>query len=158
MRILFAVFAVVAAGLLLAAQGAGAADSWGGSSSGGDTPLDQAGAKVDAGDYEGAIIALEQIVAGDPDNADAHNYLGYSNRKLGRVDDAMTHYMRALEIDPEHLGANEYLGELYLELGDLAAAEQRLEVLDDACGLFGCDEYDALEEKIEAYKQEHASR
>ncbi len=117
-----------------------------------DTPLDQAAKAVDSGNYRDAIPMLLSIVATDPVNADAHNYLGYSQRKLGQYDDAKINYLKALQIDPEHKGANEYLGELYLELGDLDAAEERLEVLDDACGFFGCEEYDELEEKIEAFK------
>ncbi|MCP4330745.1 MAG: tetratricopeptide repeat protein [Alphaproteobacteria bacterium] len=117
-----------------------------------DSPLDKAAQAVDAGDYGQAVPTLEEIVESDPTSADALNYLGYSHRKLGQYEIAKTYYLRALEVDPEHKGANEYLGELYLEQGDLAAAEERLEVLDDACGFFGCEEYDELEEKIEAFR------
>ena len=120
-----------------------------------DSPLDTAAKAVDAGDFSGAIPILQAVVAKDPDSADAYNYLGYAHRKLGQVDEAKVYYLKALEIDPKHKGANEYLGELYLELDDVAGAEARLEVLDDACGLFGCEEFDELEEKIEAYKKGH---
>ncbi len=54
-------------------------------------------------------------------------------------------------MQPKHLGANEYLGGLYLELGELSQAEQRLAVLDKAC-FFGCEEYSELKQAIKDYK------
>jgi Flp pilus assembly protein TadD len=123
---------------------------------GGDTPknkdLAQAWALLGKGGYAEAIPLLEKVVAAEPKNADAYNYLGFSHRKLGDTEAALGFYRRALEIKPKHLGANEYLGELYLELGDLKKAEERLAVLDKAC-FFGCDEYSDLKKAIKAYKK-----
>ncbi|MEZ5666710.1 MAG: tetratricopeptide repeat protein [Alphaproteobacteria bacterium] len=110
----------------------------------------QAQAAVDAGDYANAIAALNQVVAAEPGNADALNLLGYSTRSLDRFTEAMGFYERALAIDPEHLGANEYYGELLIKMGDIEGAQERLAVLDEVCFL-GCDEYDALAEAIDAY-------
>lgn len=107
---------------------------------------------VKAQDYAGAVALLEGFVAINPGNADAWNELGYSQRKLGQLDAALQSYNRALAIEPEHRGANEYLGELYLEMGDLAKAKQRLAVLDSACWL-PCEEYTELKERIEAYER-----
>jgi Flp pilus assembly protein TadD len=104
-----------------------------------------------AEDYVGAIPLLRKSVAADSRNADAYNLLGFSHRKLGQIDAALAHYGKALTLEPEHRGANEYLGELYLELGDLAKAQERLDVFDDAC-FFGCEEYRELKAKIKAYK------
>src|SRR3546814_14717232 len=87
---------------------------------------------VEDGKYAEAIPLLEQVVAKDAKNADALNYLGYSNRQLGNNDAALAHYQAALAVEPDHRGANEYLGELYLTLGDLPKAEERLDVLDGA--------------------------
>jgi len=56
-----------------------------------------------------------------------------------------------LAIDPEHRGANEYLGELYLQTNDLAKAKERLNKLDDIC-YFGCEEFDDLKSAIAAYE------
>ena len=111
---------------------------------------------VEAGDYAGAIPLLQKAIAADPTNADAHNYLGFSHRKLGNVDVALTHYGKALELKPKHRGANEYLGELYLELGQLDKAKERLKALDRAC-FFGCDEYRELKAKIKAYQAKASS-
>ena len=116
----------------------------------------QAARLVEAGDYAGAIPLLQKSVDADPNNADAYNLLGFSHRKLGDVEIALAHYRRALELEPGHRGANEYLGELYLELGRLDAARERLEVLDDAC-FFGCEEYSELKAKIEAYMAQTGS-
>lgn len=108
-------------------------------------------AAVKANNYSQAIPLLEQVVAKDPRNADALNYLGYSNREMGKLDAAMTYYEKALAVDPKHRGAHEYLGELYLKKGDVAKAEAQLAKLDDLC-TFGCEEYRELKRKIAAAK------
>ncbi len=155
-------FTRMALALVLAlALGAGQARAFGGGSSSTSTKKDdsdyaQAVKLVDAGDYAGAIPLLQKSIAADPTNADAHNYLGFSHRKLGNVDVALTHYGKALELKPKHRGANEYLGELYLDLGQMDKAKERLKVLDDAC-FFGCDEYRELKAKIEAYQAKASS-
>jgi Flp pilus assembly protein TadD len=92
----------------------------------------------------------------DADNADAWNYLGFAYRNLQRFDKAFAAYNQALLIDSDHDGANEYLGELYLMVGDLDSAEQQLQVLDDNC-TFSCDEYNELKDAIAQYKAEHGS-
>ncbi len=63
----------------------------------------------------------------------------------------MIAYQKALAIKPDHRGANEYIGELYLETGKPAKARERLKVLDSAC-FFGCEEYDELKAAIAAYE------
>ncbi len=112
--------------------------------------------EIDKKNYEAAIPLLQKVVASDPQDADAYNYLGYTHRQLGKMEDAVGFYEKALAIDPEHLSANEYLGELWLQVGDLGKAEQRLEVLDDAC-FFGCDQYYKLRDAIDAYKKRTGS-
>ncbi len=112
-----------------------------------------AGAKaVKAEDYAGAIPLLSQAVAADPGNADAYNLLGYSHRKLGRLDAALGFYQTALTLAPEHRDANEYLGELYLKMNNLKAAEGRLAVLDRVCPS-SCEEFEELRDKIAAYRK-----
>ena len=98
-----------------------------------------------------AIDELKRI--NDPGNADWNNLMGYSLRKAKTPDleGAERFYSEALRINPDHRGALEYSGELYLIKGDLATAEQRLAVLDKACR-FGCEEYTDLKKAIERYK------
>lgn len=102
--------------------------------------------------FERAVKHLTKAVQENPKDADAHNLLGYSYRKIGNKDKAFEHYFKSLEIEPQHRGANEYLGELYLETDQLAKAEERLGVLDKAC-FFPCEEYTDLKDAIEGYKK-----
>ena len=113
-------------------------------------------AEIDKKNYAAAIPLLRKVVASDPEDADAYNHLGYTHRQLGKMDEAIGFYQKALAIEPDHLGANEYLGELWLQVGELAKAEQRLEVLDDAC-FFGCDQFYKLRDAIDAYKKKAGS-
>jgi len=103
------------------------------------------------GDYDVAIDKLARLHEEDPKDADVLNLLGYGYRKSGDYDLARGYYLQALTIEPKHRGANEYLGELYLETEQLDKAEERLAVLDGACWL-GCGEYTDLKESIEKYK------
>lgn len=106
---------------------------------------------TEEGNFEAAIGFFTKVIGSDPTSADGYNMLGFSHRKLGNVESAFENYKTALEIDPKHLGANEYIGELYLETGDLTAAEKHLDVLDAAC-TFGCEAYTDLKTAIKKYK------
>ena len=106
---------------------------------------------IEDGNYDRAITLLERVTAKEPKNANALNLLGYSNRQLGNNDVALANYKAALKLNPRHRGANEYMGRLYLIMGELEKAEERLAVLDDAC-FFGCKEYTMLKEAIADYK------
>ncbi|MBL6954911.1 MAG: tetratricopeptide repeat protein [Alphaproteobacteria bacterium] len=106
---------------------------------------------LDAKDWTGAINLLERDVAANIATADTHNYLGYAHRKLGQFEMAFKHYGLALKMNPEHRGANEYVGETYLAVGDLAMAKKHLAALDRIC-FFGCKEYDDLKAAIAAYR------
>ena len=99
-----------------------------------------------------AIKHLERATRISPNNPDVYNLLGYSHRKLDKLEQAFDNYRKALKLDSRHLGANEYIGELYLRNNSIKKAEEHLEVLDDVC-LFGCDEYDNLKDAIEKYKK-----
>ena len=113
--------------------------------------LDKAESAIDARNYQNAIPILEDVVEADPENANAYNLLGFAFRNLGDYGKSETYYDQALTIDPKHKGANEYLGELYLKLGQLEKAEAQLARLDDIC-FFSCEEYDDLKAAIETYK------
>ncbi len=107
-------------------------------------------------EYEESIARLDEALRDDPDDADLLNLMAFSNRKLGKFDIAFDFYQKALEIEPKHRGANEYLGELYLQLGQPEEAEKRLQVLDKAC-FFGCGEYDKLKQAIAEYRKKNPS-
>jgi len=112
---------------------------------------------VEAKNWQGALDAFNKVVAKDPRNADAHNYLGYTYRKSGQLDLAFKQYEEALRLDPRHRGAHEYVGEAYLMTGNLAKAEEHLKALDSIC-FFGCEEYRELKKAVAEYKQKTASK
>lgn len=122
--------------------------SGGSSGDGGDNEmLAAARSDIESGRYEAAIERLQELETSQPEDADVYNLLGYAYRKLERYQRAERYYREALELEPEHRGANEYLGQLYLETGRPDKARERLRVLDDAC-TFGCEEYDELRAAI----------
>jgi tetratricopeptide (TPR) repeat protein len=126
----------------------------GGYSNDRNSPLTPIYELIEAENYQGAVDELSKMLDEKPMDADLFNLLAYSQRKLKRFDEALVNYQKALEIEPEHRGANEYLGELYLQTGQLDKAVERLKVLDEAC-YFGCDEFDELEQAIENYRIEN---
>jgi len=113
--------------------------------------LAAARAQIAAKSWRGAIEELKKV--NDPASADWNNLMGYSLRKakVPDYDAAERYYDEALRIEPQHRGALEYSGELYLMKGDLPKAEQRLAALDKACRL-PCDEYTELKKAVAAYK------
>jgi Flp pilus assembly protein TadD len=107
---------------------------------------------IEARDWNAAIKSFTAAALRAPDNADIQNYLGYANRNAGKLDAAFKHYQRALELNPKHRGAHEYIGEAYLMKQDLANAEKHLAALGRLC-LLPCEEYADLRAKIAAYKK-----
>ena len=103
-------------------------------------------------DYSSAIPLLRRELKRNSTDADAHNYMGYALRKSNDLKNSAVHYAKALEINPKHLGALEYQGELFLTIGNLDLAKVNLQKLDKLCWL-GCDEYDDLRASIEDYQQ-----
>ena len=91
--------------------------------------------------YDKLIKAYEK----DKKNADVLNYLGFTLRKKGDYEKAEIYYLKGLELDSEHLGINEYLGELYVETNRIDLAKKRLDVLNGC----KCEEYEELKELIE---------
>ena len=112
-----------------------------------DTGYNEAEKAVKAKQYEDAIKKLELVVAKEPRNVDALNYLAYSHRELGRHDVSMRYYQQALAINANHRGANEYLGQLYLKTGKMKEAQAQLAKLQKLCGK-GCEEYESLRTAI----------
>jgi tetratricopeptide (TPR) repeat protein len=119
-----------------------------------ENPNITAGRKaIEAKDYKAAVGHLTKAIQEVPKEADAHSMLGFSYRKLGSFDKSMEHYQIALKLDPTHLSAHEYLGELYLDMNQLPNAEKQLAALKKQCPFFGkCEEYDDLKEAIDKYK------
>jgi tetratricopeptide (TPR) repeat protein len=105
-------------------------------------------AKVKAKDFKAAIAELTPMLE-THQHADVYNLLGFSLRKTGDAKQAYTFYRKALEFDPEHKGALEYLGELYVETGQIDKARENVALLKKLCPT-GCEELADLEQAIAA--------
>ncbi|MGR9226907.1 tetratricopeptide repeat protein [Rhizobium leguminosarum] len=105
-------------------------------------------AKIDAKDYAGALAELRGL-AEDNQQADVYNLMGYTLRKTGDYRTSLTYYTKALELQPDHRAAREYLGELYVETGEMAKAEEQVSSLKQLCPS-GCEELEDLQEVIAA--------
>ena len=109
---------------------------------------------IKAKDFKSAVKSLTKAVQENPKDADAHTLLGYSYRKRGTFDKSLEQYQMALKIDANHPSAREYLGELYLDMNQLANAEKQLQVLRRICPFIGkCAEYDDLKVAIEKHRR-----
>ena len=119
-----------------------------------DDPNFQEGRKaVESQDWNKAVELLSKAVQSDPNNADAHNFLGYAYRKAGKVDASFSHYNEALKLNPKHKHAHEYIGEAYLLTGNLPKAEQHLAELQKLCTPIPCEEYKDLKRAVDNYKK-----
>ena len=98
-------------------------------------------------DFTAALAALKIADKDFPNNADINNLLGYSARNLKQYKPAATYYTKALKIDPKHLGALEYQGELFMLTKKTADAKKNLAKLKSLCG-DKCEEYLDLKKAI----------
>ncbi|MBC2805664.1 tetratricopeptide repeat protein [Rhizobium ruizarguesonis] len=105
-------------------------------------------AKIDAKDYADALAELRSL-AEDNQQADVYNLMGYTLRKTGDYRTSLTYYTKALELQPDHRAAREYLGELYVETGEMAKAEEQVSSLKQLCPS-GCEELEDLQKVIAA--------
>ena len=84
-----------------------------------------------------------------PNKADTLNYLGFTTRKLGDYENGEKYYLQGLAIEPNHIGINEYLGELYVATNRLDLAKERLKILENC----NCEEYTELKLIIDGTKK-----
>jgi tetratricopeptide (TPR) repeat protein len=105
-------------------------------------------AKIKSKDWQAAIAELTTL-ADKVQHADVYNLLGFSLRNAGDYRMSLTYYQKALDFDPNHKSAHEYLGELYVKMGDLAKAREHAAILARLCPR-GCEERDDLDKAIRA--------
>jgi Flp pilus assembly protein TadD len=105
-------------------------------------------AKLKAKDYAAALTELRDL-AEDVQQADVYNLLGFALRKTGDFKTSLTYYTKALELQPDHKAAREYLGELYVETGNMEKAKEQLAALAKLCP-GGCEEREDLQKAITA--------
>ena len=108
---------------------------------------------LESQEWNKAIELLTKAVQAEPNNADAHNFLGYAYRKTGKFNASFVQYNEALRLDPTNRHAHEYIGEAYLLTGDLPRAEGHLADLQKICSPIPCEEYKELKRAVDAYKK-----
>ena len=111
-------------------------------------------------DWRGVIDAMSRAIQRRPWHDDAYNAMGYAHRQLGDYPAALAAYRKALDLNPHHRGALEYLGEAYLLMGCAAKAQATLDTLAMACQRVAnengnpwrdtCEEWKALKAAIDA--------
>jgi tetratricopeptide (TPR) repeat protein len=103
---------------------------------------------IAAQNYSAALTALQAADQEFANNADINNLLGFVNRKLKQYSQSATYYTKALKIDPNHLGALEYQGELFVIQKKTALAKKNLDKLKKLCGA-SCEQYLDLKKVID---------
>ena len=99
--------------------------------------------------YKKAIGYLLKHNKKFPADPNTLNYLGFAHRKIGDYENAEIYYSMGLELDPKHVGINEYMGELFVVTNRIDKARERLAVLKDC----NCKEYKELKLVIEGKKE-----
>jgi len=104
---------------------------------------------INQGKYSIALESLKKSAMRFGPHPDVLTYQGFANRKLGNYEVALNFYQQALAVDDSHKGVNEYLGEYYVETGNMQAAKKQLAKLEKICS-FGCEEAEELRRWITA--------
>ena len=102
---------------------------------------------IDSESWRRANLKLRKYVRSNPQDAEGWNLYGFVLRNSGRTEQAWEAYEKALAINPDHLGALEYIGALHAESGNLEEAEILYKKIVDICGT--CMEADALRKELD---------
>ena len=127
------------------------AGSYSNSNDGGNQPEDpfaKAYQLINSENFSKAHEELKTVNAGGR-GADRYNLLGFTARKSGDLVGASQYYEKALELNPKHVGALQYQGELFITLGEIENAKQNLEKIGKICWLFSCYEEKLLKTAID---------
>ena len=112
---------------------------------------DYAFALTSADRYQEALDVLDLL--DNPSTPRALNARGYATRKLGRIDEGISYYLRSVALDPAYPQVREYLGEAYVIQGKFDLAKEQLATIEKLCGSKDCEYYRDLAEALE---QAHA--
>jgi predicted Zn-dependent protease len=102
------------------------------------------------GEYAAALDTLRS--AKDQADPRIQTMIGFSLRKLGRVDEAMGYYQKVLAAHPERTTTRQYLGEAFLQIGDPARAKEQLAEIGKRCRV-ACEDYQLLADEIAKFEK-----
>jgi tetratricopeptide (TPR) repeat protein len=100
------------------------------------------------GAYQEALDVLRE--PGGESDPRVLTMIGFSLRHLGRVEEAIGYYDRALAINENMTNTRQYLGEAFLQKGEPARAGRQLAEIGARCGV-SCEDYRSLASAIAAY-------
>lgn len=100
------------------------------------------------GEYEEALKVLASV--GDQNDPRVLTMVGFAKRHLGRVDEALGDYAKALAANPNMTSTRQYLGEALLQTGELSKAKEQLAQIAKRCGT-ACEDYQQLASAIAAF-------
>lgn len=82
--------------------------------------------------YEGRYVSAMMVLDSAENQNDPRilNYRGFTHRKMGDIDTAMTYYQAALKIDPDYNLARSYMGQGLIAQGDVVAALGQLREIE----------------------------
>jgi len=84
-------------------------------------------------DWKKSLQLLQPLAKSHPNSAEVRNLMGFTQRKTGQFDKSLKNYLRALRLDPKHLEAHAYLGELYIQTGKLEKAVEQSKIIAKLC-------------------------
>ena len=102
-----------------------------------------------AGQYGNALATLDAMSEQQSDRV--LTYRGFLARKTGDMDAGMAYYRAALELNPDNLLVRSYMGQAYVELGNIEAAREQLTEIRRRGGRTGWPEF-ALRSALEQGK------
>ena len=97
------------------------------------------------GEYDWALSAFNAMT--DKQTPETLTMIGYSNRKAGRLEIAVSYYDQALAMQPDYVKAREYLGEGYVAAGRVDLAKLQLAEIAKRAGT-NSEEYIDLSKAI----------
>ena len=112
-----------------------------------NTQLEAVTRLLESKNFTQALSDLKLMDKEFPNNADINNLLGFASRNLMQYKQSASYYTKALRINPNHLGAIEYQGELFVKTKKIAAAKKNLDKLKRLCGV-NCPEYLDLKQAL----------
>ena len=144
---------LLAAGSALGAGGGGGGGPEAAEAKPSDPVMEAIEAAAAKSDWPRARELARDGVAKNTASADYHNMYAYTLRMGAgpQMDLVFKHYNEALRLDPKHRGAHEYLGEAYLQTGNLEKAKEQLQTLDKLC-FFPCKEFSTLKKAVADYE------
>lgn len=88
--------------------------------------LELANSQIQSGNTARALISLNELKKAEPENAELYNAFAMAYFSRGRYELAVENYLKAIQLKPDYLDAQNNLGLVYIEMG---RTDEGIEVL-----------------------------